>query len=86
MAFYRCECGLPDCEAQIEGFDEARRYFVPGHLKPRSSFKHRGFRLPYVATLGPDDPDNIVPVSPECNRKEFWSRNQEQPQWKGQSA
>jgi hypothetical protein len=79
--FYRCECGDPDCNSQIEGFDEARRFFQPGHVKPRASFNHKGFRLSYTPTLGPDDPDNIVPVSPSCNASEFWNRNQEQPEW-----
>lgn len=72
--FYRCQCGDPDCDAVIEGFEEARRFFVPGHVKPRASFNHRGFRFGYIANLGPDDPDNIVPVTPECNKREFWRR------------
>lgn len=79
--FYRCECGDPECNAQIEGFDEARRFFQPGHVKPRASFSHKGFRLSYTPTLGPDDPNNIVPVSPSCNASEFWRRNAEQPDW-----
>lgn len=78
--FYCCQCGDPNCQSQIEGFDEARRFFLPGHIKPRSATSHKGFRLRYVQTLGPDDPDNIVPVSPSCNASEFWSR-QGKPDW-----
>lgn len=73
--FYRCMCGEPDCNASIEGFDEARRFFVPGHLKPRAEFRTKGFRRGRVSSLGPDDPDNIVPVTRECNAAEFYRRH-----------
>ena len=74
--FYRCECRQSGCEASIEGFDEAREFFVPGHVVARAdkTWKgHRGFKFG-GRSLGPDDPDNIVPVSPDCNEREFWER------------
>lgn len=73
--FYRCRCGEPGCSAAIEGFEEAREFFVPGHVKPRSSYRTKGFRFGNLVSLGPDDPNNIEPVTPDCNAAEFWKRN-----------
>jgi hypothetical protein len=73
--FYRCGCGDPECNASIEGFDEARQFFVPGHVTPRTEFRTKGFRFGHVVSLGPDDPENIEPVTPDCNAAEFWKRN-----------
>lgn len=72
---YHCECG--ECAGDlIDDFDDARLHFQPGHVRARADHwwrGHRGFRFG-GKQLGPDDPENIIVIDPDCNRSEFWKR------------